>query len=308
MSARAEGQTFAGASLASRYASFVKLPHTFFALPFAGVGAILASRVAPENITLRNVVILVLAFTAARFAAMGFNRVVDRHYDALNPRTAQRELPSGRLTLTQAVAAVVIASALFIYLSWQLNPLCGWLSPLALAWIYAYSYAKRFTMLAHHMLGFALGIAPVGAYLAITGQWSTPWFALVILALGVTFWVAGFDVIYALQDLDFDRQHELHSIPSRLGAGRAVTLARAFHVLAFVLFLSLYWVGAFGLGVLYLIGLGVMAGLLVYEHAIVGRVEPSKLDLPRIDRAFFKANIAVSLSIFAFTLIDRLVA
>jgi 4-hydroxybenzoate polyprenyltransferase len=306
--ARAEGQVYDGSSLIARYASFVKLPHTFFALPFAGVGAILASRVAPENITVLNVALVVLAFTAARFAAMGFNRVVDRHFDALNPRTARRELPAGRLTLAQAIGAVVVSSLLFVLLSWRLNPLCGWLSPLALLWIYGYSYAKRFTMFAHHMLGFALGIAPVGAYLAITGAWSTPWFALVVLALGVTFWVAGFDVIYALQDVDFDRSHKLHSIPAALGPSRAITLARVFHLLAFALFLSLYWVPLFQLGALYLIGLGVMAGLLVYEHLIVGGVEPSRLDLPRIDRAFFRANIAVSLSIFAFTLIDRLIA
>jgi 4-hydroxybenzoate polyprenyltransferase len=130
----------------------------------------------------------------------------------------------------------------------------------------------------------------------------------VVLALGVMFWVAGFDVIYALQDLDFDREHGLHSIPAALGPARAITLARAFHVLAFVLFLSLYWVASFQLGVLYLVGLGVMAGLLVYEHAVVGGADPRKLDLPRIDKAFFRANIAVSLSIFAFTLLDRLIA
>lgn len=306
--ARAEGQTFDGGSLVARYASFVKLPHTFFALPFAGVGAILGSRIAPQRLTLTNAIWIVLAFTAARFAAMGFNRIVDRHYDALNPRTARRELPSGKLTLAQAIGAVAIASMVFVYLSWRLNPLCGWLSPLALMWIYGYSYAKRFTLLAHHMLGFALGIAPVGAYLAVTGAWSQPWFALVVLALGVTFWVAGFDVIYALQDVSFDVQHGLHSIPAKLGAARAINLARAFHALSFLLFVSLYWIPEFDLGGLYLAGLAVMAALLVYEHAIVGGVEPSKLDLPRIDRAFFRANIAVSLSIFAFTLLDRLIA
>jgi 4-hydroxybenzoate polyprenyltransferase len=303
-----EGQTFTGGSLLSRYASFVKLPHTLFALPFAGVGAILGSRVAPERLTVLSGLWIVLAFTAARFAAMGFNRIVDRVYDGLNPRTRRRELPSGQLTLAQAVAAVLVASALFIVLSWQLNPLCGWLSPLALLWIYSYSYAKRVTLLAHHMLGFALGIAPVGAYLAVTGVWSSPWFALVILAGGVTFWVAGFDVIYALQDVEFDRAHGLHSIPARIGAARGIRMARAFHVLSFALFLSLYWIASFKLGVLYLAGVAVMAALLVYEHAVVGDADPAKLDLPRIDRAFFRANIAVSLSIFAFTLLDRLVA
>jgi 4-hydroxybenzoate polyprenyltransferase len=224
----------------------------------------------------------------------------------LNPRTQQRELPSGRLTLLQAVVAVVVASLLFVILAARLNPLCGWLSPIALLWIYGYSYAKRFTAFAHHMLGFALGIAPVGAFLAVTGAWSDPWWALVVLAFGVTFWVAGFDVIYALQDLDFDREHGLHSIPAALGPARAVSLARAFHFASFLLFLSLARVATFQLGALYLAGLGVMAGLLVYEHAVVGGADPRRLDLPRIDRAFFHANIAVSLSIFAFTLLDRL--
>ena len=304
---RGEGQTFAGGSLASRYASFVKLPHTLFALPFAGVGAILASHAYPERVTLMRVVWIVLAFTCARFAAMGFNRIVDRHYDALNPRTARRELPAGTLTLAQAVAAVAVASVTFVVVSFRLNPLCGWLSPLALLWIFGYSYAKRFTLAAHHMLGFGLGIAPVGAYLAVTGQWSEPWFALVMLALGVTFWVAGFDTIYALQDLDFDRTQRLHSIPAALGAKRALMLARAFHLIAFVLFLSLYWVGTFRLGAVYLVGLGAMAALLVYEHMVVGNGDPAQLDLSRIDRAFFHANVGVSMSIFACTLIDRII-
>jgi 4-hydroxybenzoate polyprenyltransferase len=303
-----EGQTFDGGSLVSRYASFVKLPHTLFALPFVGVGAVLASSTPRASVSVRSIVLVVLAFTAARFAAMGFNRIVDRRYDALNPRTRQRELPSGRLNVGQAVFAVVVACAVFVAAAALLNPLCGWLSPVALVWVFAYSYAKRFTAGAHHMLGLALGIAPVGAYLAIAGSWSTPWYALVVLAGGVMFWVAGFDVIYALQDLDFDRQHGLHSIPAAVGASRALRLARLFHLIAFAAFLSLYLFHWFSLGALYLLGLAVMGGLLVYEHSVIGGGESATLDLPRIDRAFFHANIGVSVSIFAFTLLDRLVA
>src|SRR5690606_5851764 len=221
MSSRTEGQVFSGESLAARYASFVKLPHTLFALPFAGVGAVLASYEHASRLSVATAVWIVIAFTAARFAAMGFNRIVDRRWDALNPRTAGRELPSGRLTLNQAWAAVVTASAIFIAAAWLLNPLCGMLSPIALAWIFFYSYGKRFTAGAHHILGLALGIAPVGAFLAVSGTWPEPWYGLPLLAAAVMFWVAGFDVIYAVQALAFDRSHGLHSIPAKLGARSA---------------------------------------------------------------------------------------
>jgi 4-hydroxybenzoate polyprenyltransferase len=301
-----EGQTFGGGSLAARYASFVKLPHTLFALPFAGVGAILASYGWPGGLTVASAGWIVLAFTAARFAAMGFNRIVDRGYDARNPRTAARELPAGRLTLTQAVAAVVAASALFIASAWLLNPLCGWLSPLALGWILFYSYTKRFTAFAHHVLGIALGIAPVGAFLAVSGAWPQPWYGLPVLAAAVMFWVAGFDVIYAVQDLEFDRRHGLHSIPSRLGARSALRLARVFHATSFLLFAAVFALQLFPVGHLFLGGVIVMAALLAYEHRVIGGGDPERIDLPRIDRAFFHANVAVSTSFFVFTLADRL--
>jgi 4-hydroxybenzoate polyprenyltransferase len=165
-----EGQTFQGGSLASRYASFVKLPHTLFALPFAGVGALLASYEYAERINVSMILWILIAFTAARFAAMGFNRIADRHHDARNPRTQMRELPSGKLSVAQAWMAVVFASALFVFASFRLNSLCGWLSPVALAWVFFYSYTKRFTSFAHLVLGLSLGIAPVGAYLAISGR------------------------------------------------------------------------------------------------------------------------------------------
>ncbi|MGH7480587.1 MAG: UbiA family prenyltransferase, partial [Longimicrobiales bacterium] len=161
----------------ARYASFVKLPHTLFALPFAGAGAVFGSWVAPDAIAAATVFWIVLAFTAARFVAMGFNRIVDARHDALNPRTRGRELPTGRLTTMQAWAAVIVAAVVFVLAAWRLNPLCGMLAPPALVWICVYSYTKRFTELAHLVLGLSLGIAPVGAYLAVTGAWSEPWWA-----------------------------------------------------------------------------------------------------------------------------------
>jgi 4-hydroxybenzoate polyprenyltransferase len=301
-----EGQTFAGTSLASRYASFVKLPHTLFALPFAGVGALLASYSHADRINAQMIVWILLAFTAARFAAMGFNRIADRHHDAQNPRTRLRELPAGKLTLTQAWAAVIFASALFVFAAFALNRLCGWLSPLALAWVFFYSYTKRFTSWAHLVLGLSLGMAPVGAYLAITGAWSDPPWALVVLAAGVMCWVAGFDVIYALQDLEFDRAHGLHSLPTRLGPDRALLAARVLHVLAVLAFAALAALHMFPLGILYSLGVVVMVGLLVYEHRLLAGMHVRELDLKTIDKAFFRVNVLVSTTFFACTLLDRL--
>lgn len=300
-----EGQTFGGSSLASRYASFVKLPHTLFALPFAGVGAILASWEYGRNLTLEAVGWIVLAFTAARFAAMGFNRIVDRRFDALNPRTARRELPAGTLSLAQAVTAVVVASIIFLAAAFMLNPLCGLLAPPALGWIFFYSYTKRFTLWAHHVLGMGLGIAPAGAFLAISGVWPDPWYVLPVLVAAVMFWVAGFDVIYALQDVEFDRTHGLHSIPARVGARGALRRARIFHGLSFLLFAAIPVFRMLPVGLLYSGALVVMAGLLIYEHRLIGSGDPASLDLGRIDRAFFHANVGVSLAFFVFTLLDR---
>src|SRR5688572_14661296 len=314
---RREGQTFGGESLAARYASFVKLPHTLFALPFAGVGAVLGSYTHPENVTFRNAVWIVVAFTAARFAAMGFNRIVDRTYDALNARTQQRELPSGRLSLSQATLAVAIASIIFVFAAFQLNRLCGWLAPVALAWTFFYSYTKRFTSIAHWVLGLSLGIAPVGAYLAIAGTWSDPAWALPLLAAAVMLWVSGFDIVYALQDIDFDRAQGLHSIPARVGIRRSLLVARGVHGASVLCFLAIVLLHAFPVGWLFAIAVGLMAGLLHYEHSVVAPRKRTDLpdrpshpelapDINRIDRAFFRVNILVSMSFFAFTLLDRL--
>lgn len=298
-----EGQTYGGESLPSRLASFVKLPHTLFALPFAGVGAVLASYGYLDRVSVSAIVWILVAFTSARFAAMGFNRIVDRRFDALNPRTRMREIPAGKLTLPQASAAVTVAAIVFIVAAWQLNPLCGWLSPIALAWVFFYSYTKRFTSWSHNVLGFALGIAPVGAYLAISGEWTEPWYALVVLAGAVMFWVGGFDILYALQDLEFDRSHGLNSVPANKGAGRAVVIARLFHAIAVASFLVVW--ALFPVGTIFLTGVAIMAGLLLYEHWIVRDQADAPLDPLRIDRAFFKVNVGVSTTLFIATLLDR---
>jgi len=293
-----EGQTFLGASLLVRYVNFVKLPHTVFALPFALVGATLASYLAP--VTWTAVGWIILAFTAARFAAMGFNRIVDREIDARNPRTAQRELPSGSLSISQAVTAVVGASALFVWSAFQLNPLCGWLSPVALGWILAYSFTKRFTRWSHVVLGVSLSIAPVGGYLAVVGQWADPWWMLVVLAAAVATWVAGFDILYALQDQTFDLSHGLHSIPVAFGADRAIRFSQWLHAATVACLVVVGW--ATGAGVLYAIGVTVAAGLLLYEHSLV-----SPHDLGRLDAAFFTMNGVISIAFFAFVLAERVV-
>ena len=291
-----EGQTFAGGSRLALYASFVKLPHTVFALPFALVGTVLASRHAP--VTLAKVGWIVLAFTAARFAAMGFNRIVDRDIDARNPRTAQREIPRGALGVGEATMSVAVACALFVVAAWQLNPLCLLLSPLALAWVLFYSYTKRFTRFAHLVLGLGLGIAPVGGYLAITGQWSDPWWLLPSLALAVMTWSGGFDILYALPDAEFDRANRLHSIPAAIGERGAFAISRALHTLTIV-FLALAGVAA-GAGWLYAVGVTVAAALLLYEHSLV---KPG--DLHRLDAAFFTMNGVISIAFFCFVLAER---
>lgn len=295
---RAEGQTYDGASLLARYASFVKLPHTIFALPFAMLGVLEASLEA--GVRWQTVAVVVVAFSAARWVAMGFNRIVDRRYDARNPRTRERELPRGRLTLRQAWASVVVAGAVFLASSWFLNPLCFRLSPLALGWIMLYSLAKRFTWWPHLWLGLSLAIAPVGGYLAVTGRWSEPWWVLVAITMAVATWVAGFDIFYALPDEGFDRDAGLHSAVVRLGQARSILLAKVLHGVT-IPALALFGWGA-GFGAWYFVGVAAAALILAYEHQLV---RPG--DLSRLDTAFFTMNGVMSLTVFMFALVDRLV-
>jgi 4-hydroxybenzoate polyprenyltransferase len=292
-----EGQTFNGESLLVRYVNFVKLPHTVFALPFALLGVIVASYRQP--VTWRVVLLVVVAFTAARFVAMGFNRIADRRIDARNPRTRARELPAGRLSLSQAWGAVIAAMVLFLYAAWALNPLCAALAPLALIWIATYSYTKRFTAWTHLWLGGALAIAPVGGYVAVTGAWSEPWWLLFVIASAVACWVAGFDIFYALQDEAFDRAERLRSFVVRFGQRRAILLGKVLHGLAIAALLA-FGYGA-GLGCPYFAGVGVGAGIIAWEHQLVKPGDRSKLNA-----AFFTANGIVSIVVFLGALVDRI--
>jgi 4-hydroxybenzoate polyprenyltransferase len=292
-----EGQTFGGASRLVAYANLVKLPHTVFALPFALVGVVLASFRRP--LRLADVGWVILAFTAARFAAMAFNRIVDREIDRRNPRTAMRELPRGVLRVGETWVAVLLAAGLFVYSASQLNAVCLALSPLALAWIFLYSYTKRFTHWSHLVLGISLAIAPVGGYLAVAGQWSRPWWTLIALAVAVATWVAGFDIFYSLQDVDFDRAQRLRSIPAELGEHRAIRVARMMHLVSIA---ALIAVGlAMSGGGWYWIGVIVASALLLYEHSLV---IPGNLE--KLDAAFFTMNGMISIAFFFFVLMDRL--
>jgi 4-hydroxybenzoate polyprenyltransferase len=292
-----EGQTLSGQSLLLRHANLVRLPHTVFALPFALVGVVLASYVAP--ITLNDVIWVVVAFTTARFAAMGFNRIVDREIDARNPRTRMREIPSGTMSVREASIAVAIASVIFFVAAWELNTLCLILSPLALAWVLFYSYTKRFTRWSHLVLGVGLSIAPVGGYLAITGHWSDPWRMLIALASAVATWVGGFDILYALQDVSFDRENGLYSVPSTFGEANALWIARVLHFIT-VVALATAGLGA-GAGMLYYAGVVVAAVLLLYEHSLV-----KTDDFSRLDAAFFTMNGVISIVFLGFVFTERL--
>jgi 4-hydroxybenzoate polyprenyltransferase len=276
----------------------VKLPHTLFALPFALLGVLAASRV--QAVSGRTVLLVILAFSSARWAAMGFNRIADRQFDARNPRTHNRELPQGKLSLRQAWVSVIVASALFLTLAGLLNPLCLALGPFALGWILLYSLSKRFTWWPHLWLGLGLAIAPVGGYLAVTGHWSRPAWLLAAITLGVATWVAGFDIFYALPDARFDSAEGLRSAVVRLGESRAILLAKLLHALT-IPALALFGYGS-GFGTWYFAGLIVASAILAYEHHLV---RPD--DLSRLDAAFFTMNGVMSLVVFGFALVDRMV-
>ena len=292
-----EGQTLRGRGVLLRHANLVRLPHTVFALPFALVGVVLASYVA--SITASDVIWVVVAFTSARFAAMGFNRIVDREIDARNPRTRTREIPSGSMSVREASVAVTIASIVFMISAWQLNFLCLLLSPLALAWVFFYSYTKRFTRWSHLVLGVGLSIAPVGGYLAITGHWASPWWMLIALAIAVASWVGGFDILYALQDVSFDRENGLYSVPAAFGESNALGIARGLHLLTAAA-LAIGGLGA-GAGIVYFAGVIVAGLLLLYEHSLV-----KADDFSRLDAAFFTMNGVISIVFLGFVFTERL--
>ena len=256
------------------YLSFVRFSHSVFALPFALAGALLASRQSP--ITAATLGWILAAMVSARSAAMGFNRLVDARMDALNPRTSNRELPRGAMSMREAALFVAVASACFAYSAWRLSPLCFVLSPVALAIVFWYSLAKRYTTWTQMFLGLAMAVAPVGGWLAVGGRggWE-PW----LLALAIGTWVGGFDVLYACQDVDFDRAHGLRSIPVRFGVARSLAISRAMHVVTVACLLALPLVTP--LPAWYELGVALVAALLVYEQSLV-----SADDLSQVKRAF----------------------
>jgi 4-hydroxybenzoate polyprenyltransferase len=256
------------------YLSFVRFSHSVFALPFALTGALLAWREQPFSWA--QVAWIVLCMVSARSAAMGFNRLVDARYDALNPRTAMREIPRGAMTAAEARAFVVLTSAAFIFAASRLSTLCLVLAPVALAIVFWYSLAKRYTAFTQLFLGLAMAVAPVGGWIAAGGRggWE-PW----LLGAAIGLWVGGFDILYACQDLEFDRSHGLRSIPTRFGVARSITLSRVMHAAA-VACMALLWRVA-DLPPFYLAGVAFVAVLLVYEQSLVSRD-----DLSQVKRAF----------------------
>jgi 4-hydroxybenzoate polyprenyltransferase len=276
------------------FGRMIKFSHTVFALPFALASAAIAAR--GHGITASRLIAIVLAMVAARTAAMGFNRIVDRRYDARNPRTAGRELPAGKVSLAAAVALTAASAILFVAAAAWLGPLCLALSPVALALVLGYSFTKRFTWLCHLFLGAAIAAGPGGAWIAVRGDVAAP--ALWLMAAVAT-WIGGFDILYAIADRDFDRTAGLHSIPARFGIRGALAASALLHALTVTALVLL--ARAAGLGPIYLAGVALILAILVWEHALV---RPS--DLSRLDVAFFTLNGYVSVAFLVATLADVL--
>ncbi len=272
----------------------IKFEHSIFALPFALIGAMLAVHGWPAW---RQIFWLIVAMVAARSAAMTFNRIVDRKMDALNPRTRMRALPAGRLSLRFAAAFTVASCAVLVLAAWELNPLAFRLSPVALAILLLYSYAKRFTLFTHVILGVADGLSPVAGWIAVRGDVSL---SVILLGVAVALWVAGFDLIYACQDVDFDRAHGVHSAPRRFGVAAALYASMAFH--AAMLAILVIVARREHLGLLALAGIGAVGLLLAYEHSLV---RPK--DLSRLNAAFFTINGTVSIIFFITWAADLLI-
>jgi 4-hydroxybenzoate polyprenyltransferase len=267
------------------YLSLVKFSHTIFAMPFALIGFVLGLRYnwinhQPfEQVWLKFFLVIVCMVTA-RSTAMAFNRYLDRHFDKLNPRTAIREIPAGIIKAEKALVFIGINMAIFIVATYFINTICFYLSPVALFVILFYSYTKRFTYLCHLVLGIGLSLAPIGAYLAVTGSFAV---LPLLFSFAVIFWVSGFDVIYALQDIDFDQSQSLYSIPSYWGLEKALNIARVLHVFSALFVIIAFYIGGFQ--ILYLLGLAVFIGMLLYQHSIV---KPT--DLSKVNIAFMTAN------------------
>lgn len=276
------------------YLSLIKFSHTIFALPFAVIGFLLAVTLNAYYFDWKLFGLVILCMVFARNAAMAFNRYIDRDIDKVNPRTAVREIPSGVIGAKPALIFTLINSLLFVTTTWFINELCFYLSPVALLVILGYSLTKRFTFLCHLVLGIGLSLAPIGAYLAVTGKFD--WLPM-FFSFAVLFWVSGFDIIYALQDEDFDKSNKLKSIPVVLGKRGALMLSVIFHIISTVFIL---WAGVYGyFGTWYWIGAGIFAGLLIYQHTLV---KPN--DLSKVNLAFFTTNGIASVAFATFVFFE----
>jgi 4-hydroxybenzoate polyprenyltransferase len=273
------------------YLNMIKIAHSVFALPFAFMSAVLAASGLPS---IEQILWITLAMIGARSGAMGLNRIIDAKIDALNPRTCNREIPAGKISSGAALVFTCISFGLMIYAAYELNPLCLALAPVAIIILTVYSYTKRFTWASHIVLGIAIAGAPLGAWIAVRGTIDPEIFPLVA---AVVFWLAGFDILYALQDIEFDRQYGLYSIPRRFGVSKSLILSRVFHIATFA-FLILTGL-IFSLNYLYWIGLLIVFALLVYEHSLVKSDDLSKLNI-----AFFNMNGYISITIFVFTFLS----
>jgi 4-hydroxybenzoate polyprenyltransferase len=281
-----------------KYFSLVTFSHTIFAMPFAFIGFFLAITTTSHTFQWQKLLLMVLCMVFARNSAMAFNRYLDRDIDAKNPRTKQRDIPSGRITPVAALIFTLLNCGLFVTTTWFINPLCFYLSPIALLVVLGYSATKRFTFLCHLVLGLGLSLAPIGAYLVVTGE-----FALLPLffSLAVLCWVSGFDIIYALQDEDFDRSERLHSIPSKMGKVNALYLSTFLHVLSAAFVIAPVFFMPMSFGYLYYAGLVVFCAMLIYQHLLV---KPH--DLSRVNFAFMTTNGIASVVFAVFFLLDRL--
>jgi 4-hydroxybenzoate polyprenyltransferase len=271
------------------------IEHSIFALPFVYIAALVA--MAPGGTHWEDLVLITIAMVAARTFAMAANRIVDRALDAANPRTARRELVTGAVSLNTAYVGSAVALAIFLLVAGMLSPLCLALSPIAIVLLVLYPYGKRFTWACHGILGLAQAVAPIGAWIAVTGHWSWSAFAL---GLGVGLWIGGFDLIYALQDMEHDRAQGVYSLPARFGPRVALHVSSAAHVLTFALF------AVFGvvedLGAIWYVGLAIVAVLFAYEHSIV-----TPTDWSRLGRAFFTLNGFIGIALFGAALLDLIV-
>lgn len=283
------------------YLSLLKFAHTIFALPFAFLAFFLGVKAEGSSINWMLFLLILLCMVFARSAAMAFNRYADRHIDAVNTRTLIREIPSGVIKPASALRLVIFMAVAFIFTTYWINPLCFYLSPIALLVVLGYSYTKRFTWLCHFVLGLGLGLAPIGAYIAVTGRFEL---LPVLYGIMVMLWVSGFDILYALQDEDFDKQHGLHSVPGRFGAEKAKKISIGLHVIcaAFLLYITLYQSQLFpSLGILHILGAIGFTSLLIWQHRLV-----KLYGLVKINQAFFETNGIASILFGSAVIIDVL--